>query len=102
MVSRKHTHIKHYSFTPDMSSLCFSTEDIPTGLDRTLRTVGPAGTVPASSTGKWTDVCVNFCIFIACFTCEQWEHSPCLGAQLCASRCHFESNQFWEFSFMAW
>ena len=47
----KHKHTKHAPYTPDMSSLYFSTEDIPTEPDRTLRTVGPAGTVPASSTG---------------------------------------------------
>ena len=51
LLAQTNTHVKHYSFTPDMSSLCFSTEDIPTGPDRTLRTVGRAGTVPASSTG---------------------------------------------------
>lgn len=45
-----------HSCTPDMSSLHFSTEDIPTGRDRTLRTVAPAGTVHASSTGTRTDV----------------------------------------------
>lgn len=45
-----------HSCTPDMSSLRFSTEDIPTGRDRTLRTVAPAGTVHASSTGTRTDV----------------------------------------------
>lgn len=50
-----------------MSFLCFSTEDIPTGPDRTLRTVGPAGTAPASSTGMWMDACVNSCIFTALF-----------------------------------
>lgn len=43
--------------------------------------------------------CLNFCIFITRFTREHREHSACLAAPLCASRCHFESRQFWEFSF---
>ncbi len=45
---------------------------------------------------------LNFCIFIACFTWEHRERSACLRARLCASRCHFESHHFREFSFMAW
>jgi len=56
-LTHTHTHEKHHFFcffTPDMSSLCFSTEDIHTGPGRTSRTVGPAGTAPASSTGTWT------------------------------------------------
>lgn len=63
-----HIHAQCHPFTPDMSFLCFSTEDIPTGRDRTLRTVGPAGTAPASSTGTWMDVSSRefmhiFCLF---------------------------------------
>lgn len=68
VVSRKHGLRNPSSYTPDMSSLCFSTEDIPTGPDKTLRTVGPAGTVLASSTGMLTHACVNLCIFIAWFS----------------------------------
>lgn len=48
-------HTQCHSFTPDMSSLCFSTEDIHIEPDRTLRTVAPAGTAPASSTGTRMD-----------------------------------------------
>ena len=98
-----HTHESSLSCAPDMSSMCFSTEDIPTEPDRTLRTVGPAGTAPASSTGMFGKGCwapVNFLhIFITRFTCEHWQRSACLVAQLCASRCHFHSRQSGEFSF---
>lgn len=59
MSSRKHTHEKHESFSPDMAFVCFSTEDILTEPDRTLRTVAPAGTAPASSTGM-------------CLLCNVW------------------------------
>ena len=51
-----------------MSSMCFSTEDIPTEPDRTLRTVGPAGTAPASSTGMFGKDVVPlwvFCIYLS-------------------------------------
>lgn len=85
-------------FTPDMSSLWFSTEDIHTGPDRTLRTAGPAGTAPASSIGMWIDVSSAY---LSLATCGHREHSACLCAQLCASRCHLRSRQFWDFSFMA-
>lgn len=51
--THKHKTIPLLFCSPDMSSLCFSTEDIPTEPDRTLRTVGPAGTARASSTGTW-------------------------------------------------
>lgn len=77
------THTQHHSFTPDMSSLCFSTEDIPTGPDRTLRTVGPAGTVPASSTGMWMDVSSCESEFLHIY---RFFYMRALRAQ-CVSRC---------------
>lgn len=88
-----HTHAQCHSFTPDMSSLCFSTEDILTEPDRTLRTVGPAGTVPASSTGTRMDVssCKIYAYLLLVLHASK---SACRGAQCCASCCHFESRQF--------
>lgn len=95
----------HCPYIPDMSSLCFSTEDIPTGRGRTLKTVGPAGTVPASSTGVLIRTCLNYFIFIIAFSSpfsvlRAQTFSQCTF--MCASCCHVESHQIWRLSFIAW
>lgn len=79
-----HAHIQSQSFSPDMSSLGFSTEDIPTERDRTSRTAGPAGTAPASSTGTCShaspgEFTYSYCLFNTRAKCVSPRSAACVA-----------------------